>query len=375
MLDNSKLYRLPWTKHQNPNGWIEVTTYCQLACPGCYRGLDQKTPPRIHNKVSDLKKQIDWQIKNRAIQVLSIAGGEPLIYPELNEIVSYSHKKGLNVRILTNGVALTKKRLTELRDKGANEIVIHISEYQNRPSSKLGKNTFEERENYCQMFREVKGIELDFIMTVNQKNYKGLHKIIKFYKKNSDIISHTFFTLFRDIFFENPEYESKKSYVGLEKLAKQITKSYRIEPCGYLGKTLNPNGISWLFYGAIFHGQEIIGYVDNQLLEKLHKLYYKEGKYVFPVAENRINILKTVTLLTNHSARNIILNYLKRIIRKPKNLFEPLRCQIIDLINTPTLTPKGWDLCNGCPDAILYKNKLVPSCLLERIKLGENITL
>ena len=42
------LYRLPWTKENNPTGWIEVTTFCQLKCPGCYRGLAEENPNRIH---------------------------------------------------------------------------------------------------------------------------------------------------------------------------------------------------------------------------------------------------------------------------------------------------------------------------------------
>ena len=33
---------LPWSETDNPNGWIEPTTYCQLKCPGCYRGLDRQ---------------------------------------------------------------------------------------------------------------------------------------------------------------------------------------------------------------------------------------------------------------------------------------------------------------------------------------------
>ncbi len=28
------LYRLPFTKNDNPNGWVEITTDCNLKCPG-----------------------------------------------------------------------------------------------------------------------------------------------------------------------------------------------------------------------------------------------------------------------------------------------------------------------------------------------------
>src|SRR3972149_9474852 len=109
-LNLENLYRLPWTTYNNPNGWIEPTTYCQLACPGCYRGLDQPSPPRIHENIEKLKKDIDTLVKIRKIETLSVAGGEPLLYPQLDKLIKYAHKRNLKVKIVTNGWALTKSR-------------------------------------------------------------------------------------------------------------------------------------------------------------------------------------------------------------------------------------------------------------------------
>src|SRR3989338_8151506 len=103
------LYKIPWTKNNNPNGWIEPTTYCQLACPGCYRGLDAPNPPRIHEELEKLKRDIDTLVKIRNIQTIAIAGGEPFLYPKLDKLVAYAHQKGLGVRLVTNGCLLTEK--------------------------------------------------------------------------------------------------------------------------------------------------------------------------------------------------------------------------------------------------------------------------
>jgi hypothetical protein len=35
ILDHTKMYRLPYTKNDNPKGWIEITTHCNKQCPGC----------------------------------------------------------------------------------------------------------------------------------------------------------------------------------------------------------------------------------------------------------------------------------------------------------------------------------------------------
>ena len=63
----------------------------------------------------------------------------------------------------------------------------------------------------------------------------------------------------------------------------------------------------------------------------------------------------------------MLLNYL--IGRTRSEIYE----QIILVVNTPKQIGGKWDLCDGCPDAILNRGDLVPSCLLERIKQGENI--
>ena len=68
----SDMYRIPWTKHDNPNGWIEVTTECQLDCPGCYRaesGDDIRDPVE---RMRRLKADVDALVAMRNIQTLSI---------------------------------------------------------------------------------------------------------------------------------------------------------------------------------------------------------------------------------------------------------------------------------------------------------------
>ena len=67
IINLQKLYRLPWTTFNNPNGWIEPTTYCQLACPGCYRGLDLPNPLRQNTNLAHVKKEIDHLKKIRKI--------------------------------------------------------------------------------------------------------------------------------------------------------------------------------------------------------------------------------------------------------------------------------------------------------------------
>ena len=57
------------------------------------------------------------------------------------------------------------------------------------------------------------------------------------------------------------------------------------------------------------------------------------------------------------------------------SLFEDVYLQVISLLEGPEFDNGKWNTCEGCLDPVYFNNNLVPSCLLERIKKGENIKL
>ena len=374
-LNLDKLYKLPWTKNNNPNGWIEPTTHCQLACPGCYRGLAFPNPPRIHQDLNKLKKEIDTLIKIRRIKILSIAGGEPLLYPKLDELVTYAKSKSLQSRLVTNGAALTQKRLAELKKLGVSEVSIHIAAYQNRTNFKDERQINCLRQRFCEIFRKVKGVELNFIITVSKDNFLSLPYLIEFYQNNSDVINRILFTLYRDALFEINTKEDTSKYLPLEELISLISTSYRTKPCAYLPKTLDPKTPSWLFFVPILLKNKVLAYADAKTAQKINQSAKTNQWESFPAQTSLLQLVKSLPKISLATYGRIIAGYLKTVITSPQNLLAIPKTQIIILINTPRLTEYGWDLCDGCPDAILYQNKLVPSCLLERIKWGENISL
>lgn len=366
------LYKLPWSTYNNPNGWIEPTTYCQLACPGCYRGLSLPNPQRTHENLAKLKKEIDTLVKIRKIKILSVAGGEPLLYPKLNNLLRYAASKGLKIRLVTNGSFLTESRLEELKNLGVVEIVIHLAHYQNRSNLKNEKQLSSLRSYYCQIFRKVKDIELGFIMTVSKNNIKEIPDVLNFYKENSDIISRVCFTRYQDLLFTR--FEDKTNYVSFGKLTKLVEKAYQIKPCAYLPKTLSKIP-SWLFFTPVLQAGKVVAFADAKTVENLHRKVDPQNWNSFPAQRKSFNPIKTLSYLSPifllRIAKGLFFNFLKN----PWYIFKTPYAQIIILINPPIPTEKGWDICDGCPDAMMYRKELIPSCLLERIKWGERITL
>ncbi len=83
LVDHNKLYRLPWTLPDNAISWLEPTAACNLVCDGCYRQNDINS----HKTIEEVKHELDIFQKYRKSDCISIAGGDPLVYPNIVEIV------------------------------------------------------------------------------------------------------------------------------------------------------------------------------------------------------------------------------------------------------------------------------------------------
>ncbi len=116
-------YNLPWTEFDNPNAWIEPLNTCNIVCPGCYRGADKESSYSEILSLEEMKKQIDWFKQHRNIHTVSIAGGEPTLYPHLKELIAYAAKLNIRTMLFTNGLVLTRKYAIELAEQGLNQVV------------------------------------------------------------------------------------------------------------------------------------------------------------------------------------------------------------------------------------------------------------
>lgn len=373
-LNIKEMYRLPWTKDDNPDGWIEVTTYCQLKCPGCYRGLAEENPKRMHEDLKQIKSEIDSLIKSRNIQTLSIAGGEPLLYPKIKQVIEYASSKKIKTKIFTNGVLLTKNKLEDLKIAGVTEFVVHIDKYQARPD--INNNSPNElREKFCKMFREVGGVNLGFIMPVSGEDYSDLSETVELCKKNSDVVNLLVLSPYKDVLLNDNKTFSKNKLENPDavNLSKFLSEKFESKPCAYLGKVISKDQPSWIFMIPIFYGEKIVGYLDSFLYKKFQERYRKKkGKYFITIRGNKINIKSILPFILRKNVFKILWNFGRE---KKKNKGKTLRYQVILIIDGPDKINGKWNLCDGCPDAMYHKGKLVPSCLLERVKSGEDISI
>ena len=363
MIDAAKLYPLPWTVDANPNGWIEPTTYCQLKCPFCYRGVDLDGHHPVHVPIEKVKGEIDDLIRLRNVGTISVAGGEPLLYPQLDELIDYVRSKGREVMILTNGLRLDEKRLAHLRDKEVARIVIHIDKHQLRKGIDTEPAANALRQKYCDLFRKIGGISLGFIQPLGPEDLDDLELQIQFYKKNADVIDLVTFNRLWPV--QDGRLPPEKLLTAPQ-LFERVRSLYGLDYAAYLPKTQSDQ-ISWLFGQAIFLEGELIGSLDKEAFRFIQEDHHKRtGRYLHCTRESHLRPKLLAYAPFNRSLRKIFLRYVGAFGRAK------ISTQLILIVNTPNKVAEGvYDMCKGCPDAMMYDGHLVPSCMLELVKAGE----
>jgi uncharacterized radical SAM superfamily Fe-S cluster-containing enzyme len=369
-IDRKKLYHLPWSNTNNPGVWIEPTNKCNITCRDCYRENLGK-----HKAFSKVKKEIDVSIKKRNCDYITIAGGEPLLYPHLKKVIKYINSKNVFTVLLTNGIELTLEKIIKLKQIGLSKLIIHIDSGQNRPEWE-NKNEMELnklREYYADLVYETGMNNFGLIMTVYSDTLQYIPSIILWTKKHVKKVKHIVFVCYR-----HPIHKIRSGNQKNEKEVKTLDVFNKIRevypdlyPNSYLNGTVDKNSLKWLYSTIIFNEKEVIGYLDHKFIKYMTLKYFiKERKYPCLKRISKFNLF--TSFFKSNLIKKIFLNHIKSIISNPSELSTTLFTQTLLIIQPPDILADGRiDMCNGCPDAILYKDEMVPSCRLEEyLKYG-----
>src|SRR5215469_18142040 len=84
---------------------------CNLACTYCNE-FDDFSPPV---PLEEMKRRLDL-LADMGTSMITISGGEPLMHPDLEEIIRHLRKRGIYAGMITNGFLLSKERIAKLND-------------------------------------------------------------------------------------------------------------------------------------------------------------------------------------------------------------------------------------------------------------------
>ena len=94
---------------------------CNLACGYCNEYDDYSKPVPL----SEMLARID-HLARLGTTIITISGGEPLLHPELDQIIRQMRRRGIIASMITNGYLLTAERIQRLNAAGLEHMQISI---------------------------------------------------------------------------------------------------------------------------------------------------------------------------------------------------------------------------------------------------------
>jgi len=386
-LDKRDLYRFPWSMNDNPIAWLEVTDICNIHCEGCYRQHISG-----HKTFDEVKEEVLFFKRWRNPDNVSIAGGEPLIYPHIVDLVAFISQLGIKPIILTNGMALKPELLRELKRAGLAGFTIHIDSHQNRPrwqdKSEADLNAL--REQYADMIAEVGGLYVIFNSTVYPSTFHEIPDVLRWGQAHIDRVHGLVFITYRtattgdhvatDLTDREVELE-KLSYVRESFHEKFVTgpevhdliqqHSPDFQAAGYLGGTIRHDSFKWVAGAMIGSRRQMYGSIGKQTMELAQAGHHLlKGTYLAYLAEAKIGRKVFFMWPWDPSVRRAARQWWRDIVRHPGHLFDSIYVQSIGIIQAPDLQTDGRaDMCDSCPDITIYNGEFINSCRMDEYRL------
>ena len=153
--------------------YLKVTSCCNLNCNFC----SQYNNPKKNMNIDKAKKLLN-ELKEAGVVSLNYTGGEPLVYPDIEDLLKYGHDLGFEQVLITNGLELFNKRKIL---KYINSIGISIHGPEEIHDSLCGKKgTLKKvKDNIDYVLKEHNNINinLNYTLTKNNINRKYIEDV------------------------------------------------------------------------------------------------------------------------------------------------------------------------------------------------------
>lgn len=97
------------------------TRRCNIACAYCneYDHVSSPVP------IEELKRRVD-KLADLGVSIITMSGGEPLLHPELDDLLAHVRRRGAIASLITNGYFMVPDRIKRLNDAGLEYAQISI---------------------------------------------------------------------------------------------------------------------------------------------------------------------------------------------------------------------------------------------------------
>ncbi|MFC2131826.1 radical SAM/SPASM domain-containing protein [Bacteroidota bacterium] len=155
----------------------EITSACNLRCSQCYASSNKALTNELNTE--EAKRLIDifhdWKVFT-----LTLSGGEPLMRPDIFELLDHISKKNFNTQILSNGTLITDDIICRLKDTSVDRVQVSIDGLEKTHDSLRGMNgAFKSTVRALSPLIDA-GFEVCVSITANKKNINEILDLVNY---------------------------------------------------------------------------------------------------------------------------------------------------------------------------------------------------
>ncbi|MET7615808.1 pyrroloquinoline quinone biosynthesis protein PqqE [Streptomyces sp. NPDC005408] len=155
----------------------ELTHACPLHCPYCSNPLEltRRSRELTTEHWADLMRQAG----EFGVVHTHLSGGEPLLRPDLEQIVTAAEAAGIYTQLVTSGTGLDEARLTELAGAGLRSVQLSVQHADPRTSDRIaGRTSFAAKERAAALVRDM-GLPLGLNVVLHRENLDAIDAIVE----------------------------------------------------------------------------------------------------------------------------------------------------------------------------------------------------
>jgi len=384
-IDRRRLYRFPWSKTDNPGGWVDVTDVCNLRCPLCYRVTRDG-----HRPLAEVLADIDACRAMTNCDDMKIAGGEPLTYPHLLDVVRHIAARGMKPFLLTNGLGLDRTMVLALARAGLVKFNFHVDSGQNRPGwegrTETDLNAL--RQSLTDLVAGIRGVGCGFNVTVSPDNLPFLPNVMAWALKNIRTVHHMTLIALRGIavgedvaLFANgrrlppgllPNALGDAGSIGLttDDILERIRARFpAIVPSGYLNGAAFPETNKYLVAVLMGSRREVYGSLGPKSMEIVQAaIHLVRGRYAAITKQTKVGRKVFALAVFDSEVRRALARYLRAAAIRPWRLLDGVYIQSIALEQPLEIIDGEANVCDDCINMMIYRGRLIPSCRVEEVR-------
>ncbi len=395
---------MPYEGRDVPHIVIEVNQTCNISCKACYKDKSNYSKP-----LDEVRREVDLAMTRRNLMLVSIAGGEPTLHPDLPEIIRYIASKGVLVQLLTNGYDVLDAKWRQYKEAGLHGVFLHVDSLQNRPDRAGMVTEADLHPLRARLAQQVTrhGLHCFLAYTIYRSNLDGFADVVRFTLRNPNLqrilaicyadqnhiaghlrkgemlgvpVSRYSNRLEAEVILGRQSTDLESENVTSAQVKALLHEKLGMQPFAYIGSSKSDDEERWLFYYAFVITNPKKPVVSDNDVRILHvgpsfgrlarwtnnKARRKGAPYSFGVIMGgaRAVLACTVHAFTcgSLSEAGRTLWFLLHRLKPGTRLFQ----KVFIVQQGPNVDQDGeLEYCKACPDATIRNGEMIPVCMAD----------